>query len=168
MSEERPPISRELKRQIYVEAGHRCAIPTCRSIHIEIHHIIPWEQCKKHEHLNLIALCPNCHSMAEKGEIDRKSLRMYKNNLRLLYDRFTIIEIDLLFELYKISEDKMTQFPWHMELLIKRSIEAGFVEYIRTPKGVSAGGMKLNPDFVKITKSGREYVDSLSEKDVGY
>jgi len=168
MSEERLPIPSELKRQIYVEAGHRCAIPTCRSIHIDIHHIIPWEQCKKHEYPNLIALCPNCHRMAEKEEMDRKSLRMYKNNLRFLYDRFTIFEIDLLFELHKIPDDKLTQIPWHYELMIKRLIEAEFVEYKKMPAGVSAGGMRLNPDFVKIAKLGREYVESLSKDDVGY
>ena len=94
---DRPQIDSELKRKILVEAGHRCAIPTCRSMNVDIHHIIPWEKCKKHEYINLIALCPNCHRIAEKGEIDRKSLRLYKNNLRLLYDKFTLFEIDVLF-----------------------------------------------------------------------
>jgi len=28
--------------------------------------------------------------------------------------------------------------------------------------------MRLNPDFVKIAKLGREYVESLSKDDVGY
>jgi hypothetical protein len=46
-----------------------------------IHHIIPWETCKKHEFPNLIALCPNCHDMAHAGKIDRKALRKYKAEL---------------------------------------------------------------------------------------
>jgi 5-methylcytosine-specific restriction endonuclease McrA len=82
MEEQRPPIPAEIRRKVLVEAGHRCAIPTCRYIQVEIHHIIPWEHCKEHNYENLIALCPNCHARADKGEIDRKSLRLYKDNLR--------------------------------------------------------------------------------------
>lgn len=61
-----------------MEAGHRCAIHTCRHPDVDIHHIVPWEQCRKHEYENLIALCPNCHRRADAGEIDRVSLRVYK------------------------------------------------------------------------------------------
>jgi len=73
-NEERSLIPAELRRRVLVEAGHRCAIPTCRHIDVDVHHIVPYEQCKKHEYENLIALCPNCHRRADRGEIDRKSL----------------------------------------------------------------------------------------------
>ena len=63
--EERPPIPAELRRRVFVEAGHRCAIPTCRHIDIVIHHIIPWAKVNEHVYENLIALCPNCHSRAD-------------------------------------------------------------------------------------------------------
>ena len=37
----RPPIPADLKRRILVEAGHRCAIPQCRSlVGVDIHHIV--------------------------------------------------------------------------------------------------------------------------------
>ena len=65
-------IPNELKRRVLIEAGHRCAISTCRNIQTEIHHIIPWSKCQKHEYENLIALCPNCHVRADKKEIDKK------------------------------------------------------------------------------------------------
>jgi hypothetical protein len=77
----RVTIPGELRRAVIVEAGHRCAIPRCGCTDIDVHHIIPWEICKKHEYVNLIALCPNCHRRAHKGEIDRKSLREYKARL---------------------------------------------------------------------------------------
>jgi len=67
-----------LRRKILAEAGHRCAIHTCRHPDVDIHHIVPWEQCHEHSYNNLIALCPNCHRLAESGKIDRKSLRLYK------------------------------------------------------------------------------------------
>jgi len=77
----RPEIPAELRRAVLVEAGHRCAIPRCGSTQIDIHHITPWEQSNRHEYENLIALCPNCHRRAHNGEIDRKSLRLYKAQL---------------------------------------------------------------------------------------
>jgi hypothetical protein len=45
---------------------------------VDIHHIVPWEKCRKHEFANLVALCPNCHRKVRRGHIDRKSLRQYK------------------------------------------------------------------------------------------
>jgi len=172
---DRDSISADLRRKILVEAGHRCAITTCRSIIVDVHHIIPWEKCKKHEYNNLIALCPNCHRRADKGEIDRKSLRMYKNNLRFLYDKFTTFEIDVLFELNKVPKEQAMQFPSFLILLIKRIVEEGYVEWIKTPPGVSishsgkgANVFKLNPDYLKITDEGREFVKSLNFEDIGY
>jgi hypothetical protein len=168
MPEERSAVPAELKRRVLVEAGHRCAIPTCRSIIVDIHHIIPWEQCKKHEYVNLIALCPNCHRRADSDEIDRKSLKMYKANLRFIYDKFTTFEVDVLFELNKIPPDKMMQFPSYLILLVKRVIETGYVKWIQTPPGVMIGGMKSNPDYLQITEDGRNFIAGLSSENIGY
>lgn len=168
MGGKRTPIPTELKRRIMVEAGHRCAIPTCRSLDIDIHHIIPWEKCNNHEYNNLIALCPNCHRRADEGKIDRKSLRIYKNNLRFLYDKFTVFEIDILFQLSTLPTDQALQFPAYLILLVKRIIEADYVKWIQTPAGVMIGGMKSNPDYLQITPRGKEFVNKLSSSDVGY
>jgi len=89
MDSQRPNIPAEIERCVLVEAGHRCAIPTCRYIEVEIHHIIPWATCQKHEYENLVALCANCHRRADRGEIDRKALRIYKANLRFAHDKFS-------------------------------------------------------------------------------
>ncbi len=78
---DRIAIPAELRRRVLVEAGHRCAIHTCQHPEVDLHHIIPWGQCKEHSYDNLIALCPNCHRRADAGEIDRKALRMYKAQL---------------------------------------------------------------------------------------
>src|ERR1700733_7467071 len=96
------PIPAEVRRRVLVEAGHRCAIPTCRYIEVDIHHIIPWAKCEAHEYDNLIALCPNCHRRADAGEIDRRSLRLYKFNLRFVHDKYSQLEMDLLFDLYSL------------------------------------------------------------------
>ncbi len=75
-----------VRRQVLIEAGHRCAIQTCRSTaDVDIHHIVPWAQSHSHEPDNLIALCPNCHRQADRGDIDRTSLRKYKEICQRLH-----------------------------------------------------------------------------------
>ena len=83
---DRTHIPAELKRRVLVEAGHRCAIHTCKHPAVDVHHIIPWSQSQEHSYENLIALCPNCHRRADSGEIDRQSLLAYKARVRARFD----------------------------------------------------------------------------------
>lgn len=131
----RPDIPAELRRKVLIEAGHRCAIPTCRHMDVEVHHIIPWEKCQKHEYENLIALCPNCHRRAGKKEIDVKSLRIYKGKLRTAHDTFSRFEVDFLFELYNSTNHEL-QFPSFLWLLVKRLIDSAYCERIQSSKGL--------------------------------
>ena len=59
-----------LERQVKIEAGHRCAIPTCKQYPVELAHIIPYSKCKEHKFDNLIALCPNHHWELDHGKLD--------------------------------------------------------------------------------------------------
>ena len=160
---DRSPIPAGLRRRVLVEAGHRCAIPTCRYIDVDVHHIIPWETCKKHEYENLIALCPNCHRRAHKtNEIDRKSLYRYKANLRFTHDKFSQLEVDVLFECARSPGKHVMWAPFN-SLLLKRLVESGYIDYTVTPAGVMIGGMKSNPDYITISAKGIQYVESLGE-----
>ena len=78
----RDAIPADIRREVLVEAGHRCAIPTCKYPRVQLHHIIPWSRVRRHDAENLIALCSNCHDRADTGEIDRKSVQMYKLQLQ--------------------------------------------------------------------------------------
>jgi len=78
MNQRRPKIPADIKREVLVEAGHKCSIHNCEHTATEFHHIVPWSQCKSHQANNIIALCPNCHTRADKGEIDKTALHMYK------------------------------------------------------------------------------------------
>ena len=143
-----------------VEAGHRCAIATCRHIDVDVHHITPWWQCQRHEYENLIALCPNCHRRANQGQIDRKSLHIYKANLRYAHDKFSQFEVDMLFECYNTAGGVL--WPPYLMLLIKRLLDSKYViRHEDTQTNVSARGLKLNPDRLVITGEGRQYVDNL-------
>jgi hypothetical protein len=81
-------VPRARKRMALVEAGHRCAIPTCRHPTTEIAHIVPQSESHDDSFANLIALCPNC----QKKEIDAQSMRMYKRNLEILNSRYSDFE----------------------------------------------------------------------------
>lgn len=90
---DRPAIPRPLERAVRVEAGHRCAIPTCRATSgLQIHHIDDWSKVKEHSFENLVLLCAICHSRATSGEIDRRSVIAYKANLSLLVNRYSDLE----------------------------------------------------------------------------
>ena len=160
----RTHIPEELKRRVLLEAGHRCAIHTCRHIDVEIHHIVPWAQCKEHTYENLIALCPNCHARADKNDIDRKSLRIYKANLRYAHDKFSRLEVDILLKLYKEPENVILGFPPFMIILIDRILEAEYIVVGRLQGQTSVvinGAMDLSPVYLSLTNKGREYIDSL-------
>jgi hypothetical protein len=161
-SSSRPAISALLRRRVLIESGHRCAIPTCRYIEVELHHIIPWETTQSHEYENLIALCPNCHSRADRKEIDRKSLLIYKASLRFTHDKFSQFEVDILFEAAKLASDQALIYPPAMDLLVIRLLEAEFITIVApSGGGVSSMGMSITPRHLQITQKGRAYVASL-------
>jgi hypothetical protein len=60
-------IPRPLRRQALIEAGHRCAIPTCRQYPVEVDHIDDYANVKEHRFENLIVLCRNCHGRKTAG-----------------------------------------------------------------------------------------------------
>src|SRR5690242_20173986 len=75
--ESRPPIPREIKLAIQMEAGDRCAI--CgEASPLEIAHIVPWHRVREHKADNLICLCANCHRRADAGKWSQKKLQLYK------------------------------------------------------------------------------------------
>lgn len=101
-------IPADIKRKIFLEAGFMCAIPTCKHTEVEIHHIVPFEKCNKHEFDNLIALCPNCHGKADKGIIDRKSLLLYKARLQKIFSNdLNELRDEAKWKSKKISEEKV-------------------------------------------------------------
>lgn len=105
---------------------------------------------------------------ADRGEIDRKSQRMYKANLRFAIEKYSQFEIDLLFELFKAEPGRALAFPRYLSLLIKRLLDAGFVGFENSGGLFFMGGMKLNPDYVVITDKGRRFVESVGLEDIGY
>jgi type I restriction enzyme, R subunit len=73
----RPAIPIKVQRAVLLEARHRCAA-CCEPTPLERAHIRPWSKSKDHGAANLIALCANCHSRADKEKWGIDALRQYK------------------------------------------------------------------------------------------
>ena len=162
MPDSRSPIPAEIRRRVLVEAGHRCAIPTCRYIEVDVHHIIPWSDCQAHEYDNLICLCPNCHRRAGKGEIDRKSLRLYKLNLRFTHDKFSQVEVDVLFELGKLQPNQAIVWPPHSLILLKRLLDASFINPLQSETSrFFINEFEVTPYNIFLTNKGRAFINEI-------
>lgn len=159
----RPEIPRKLKRQVLIESGHRCAIPTCRHTTVEIAHIIPYNECKEHKFDNLIALCPNCHSLYDRDErIDRISMLTYKKNLIILNSRYCTFELRLLEEFLNNSEGVIAL--WGREIDIMYLVKDGLIIDDGKRYMNSAG---FPPKGYKLTEKGKTFIQNYqSAKDL--
>lgn len=125
---QRDAVPTEVKRAVLVEAGHRCAIPTCRATTTEIAHIVPWVESQDNSFENLIALCPNCHTrFDQKKEIDRLAVKMYKHNLGILNNRYGEFE-RRLFEVLAKSGERVFVLGAAGDLLVANAVKDGFFE----------------------------------------
>lgn len=158
----RPAIPTELKRRILMEAGYRCAIPTCRFPITENAHIVSWAESQEHSYENLIALCPNCHTLFDSGRIDRAAIVAYKKKLIFLNDVYSRFELDVLDHL---KSHKRALIPG--ELLIKRLIDEGIVAHEEEImiQGFGDGEDILGIFSVVLTDKGRRLLDDWSKVD---
>jgi HNH endonuclease len=167
---DRSAVPAELKRAVLVEAGHRCAIPTCRATTTEIAHIVPWAESQEHSFENLIALCPNCHTrFDQKKEIDRQSVKMYKHNLGILNNRYGEFE-RRLFEILGKTNDRIFVLSMGGDLLVANAVKDGFfidmnVESMNV--NMSDGiGYSRNFSMIltyRVTDAGVEFIKSYSK-----
>ncbi len=156
----RESIPAELKRSVLVEAGHRCAIPTCRHVPVEVAHIIPWAQVKEHRLENLIALCPTCHTRYDNGDIDRKSMRIYKQNLALLHSRYSDIEQRILQVFAENSASNQIWLPGGLDIMVMYLLGDGLLVDTGKNSGVILSGMP-SQKLYQLTDAGRLFVSKL-------
>lgn len=125
---DRNHIPVNIVRAVLVEAGHRCAISTCRATTTEIAHIVPWSDTKDNSFENLIALCPNCHTRYDqKKEIDQKAVQMYKHNLSILNNRYGEIE-RRIFQMVAVSGERMFLLGAGGDFMVANAIADGLFE----------------------------------------
>jgi hypothetical protein len=115
----------------------------------------------------LIALCPNCHRRADRGEIDRRALRLYKYNLRFAHDKFSQLEMDVLFQLSEPDADASFKWLECMLIMLKRLQDAGYIT-VSPPErgGLFVRGVSLTPHDVYITDLGRAFIEQIASGDL--
>jgi hypothetical protein len=124
----RDTVPAKVVRSVLVEAGHRCAIPTCRATTTEIAHIVPWAESQDNSSENLIALCPTCHTRYDqKKEIDRLAMKMYKHNLGILNNRYGDFE-RRLFEVLATTGERVFVLGAAGNLLVANAVKDRFFE----------------------------------------
>jgi len=104
---------------------------------------------------------PKLSSSSGARDIDRKSLRIYKANLRYAHDKFSQLEVDMLFELYRLPAGHGAPWPGYLGLLLKRLFDSGYVTMVAAGASISIGNVKTTPDFLVITPNGQKFIDSL-------
>lgn len=154
--ENRPAIPTKLKRSILIEAGHRCAIPTCRQTPVELAHILPWSKVKEHAYENLIALCPTCHTRFDRGDIDKPSIQQYKANLALINDRYNNFEIRMLENFHHNPGETEVKLPGGMGLMVSYLIKDGLLA--KTEEVAIYFNGVPSHEVYSITDLGREFI----------
>jgi hypothetical protein len=157
-----------------VEAGHRCAIPTCRATSgLEIHHIEDFAKVQTHEFENLILLCAICHSRATKREIDITSMRTYKANLSLIFGRYGDLEHRVLEYFVKHRDATEITVDYSHRLLLEYLIADGMLIHTGQADGAvwlpsdpeaeepGPDDTILGPASWELTADGRELVNRL-------
>jgi hypothetical protein len=158
----------EIRRQVLLESGHVCAIPTCQFPATEFAHIEPYSKIKKHEASNIIALCPNHHHLFDqKKAIDRKAMKAYKLKLQFLNNRYTKYELRLL--------ALLAEKPYVLaagEVQTMGLLKDGLIENAKTFTTQSirvidnrTGQKVFEDEFVvyfaaKLTEKGRKFIDT--------
>jgi hypothetical protein len=174
MPEGREHIPATVTRAVLVEAGHRCAIPTCRQIPVEIAHIVPYAKTKNNSFENLIALCPTCHTRYDGGQIDRQSMRQYKANLSIVSSRYSDLERRVI-EFFVDNPQQETIFlPGGLHLLLGYLVKDGLLEVkakLLLIKGTlqevdpkllpTIGGSIFTNDEYHLTGAGQEFIGHL-------
>jgi HNH endonuclease len=153
----RPALPRPLERQVLVEAGHRCALPTCRSVPVEIAHIHPRAKGGDDTFENLIALCPTCHTRYDNGDIDRLAMGQYKANLTLLNSRYGDLERRVLDYFVQDADGGTNEIslPESLSMLLWHLVADGMLELV-DQGGAAIGGDVLG--IYRLTENGKELV----------
>lgn len=157
----RSPIPESIKREVLIEAGYRCAVPTCRSLLIvDLHHIVDVAQGGRNEPGNLLPLCPTCHALYTRGKIPRDAALAWKSVLVALSQAFDRRAIDDLLFLEEIgiaqrdfvcSGDGVSRFT--------QLYAAGLARY-EYRLGVRGLGMDADSYRVEITAKGQRFLSA--------
>jgi hypothetical protein len=169
----RDDVPNDLERALMMEAGYRCVVPRCRAVApLQIDHIVEYSIVKEHKFDNMIVLCANCHGLKGTGprKIDRKALRGFKANLRILNLRYSAIELRILEYFAHFPRRHLVRLPGGMTVFVLSLVNDGVIRPRRqlddpwSDLHVDENTMELNPypDIYELTRNGRVFVTTWS------
>ena len=131
----------------------------CRHIlTLELHHIVWVKDGGGNDTINLLALCPNCHSLHTAGHVPQEAIRHWKGMLVALNHAFGFRSLDLLLFLRVTpdrklwdSADGVLQFAG----LVAGGLVAITVETVATPWQITQSSHR-----VALTEKGSALVDA--------
>lgn len=151
----RAAVPHEVAVEVLAESGYRCAAPTCRTIlAIDPHHIVELAELDGYVVDNLLALCPTCHSLFQRGVVRRDSLHTWKSVLVSLNKAFDIATVDHLLFLNR-PEAKSLRVSGDGVLQFSRLISAGLATF-----GVAMQNGPLILYWVTLTNKGKSLVEA--------
>lgn len=166
---EREPVSTAVRHLVLTEAGFKCASPVCRHIlTLELHHILWVKDGGPSTVENLLALCPNCHSLHTMGHIPAESIRTWKALLQSLNNP-NRASADLLLVLYKeelelqvVPEQQRIDFSFTGDGLgmLAGLLTSGLVAITHRVNGIGWMGGGMPYFHVALTDAGRELVEA--------
>jgi hypothetical protein len=145
-------VLRARKRMALAEAGHRCAIPTCRHPTTEIAHIVPESQAHDDSFKNLIALCPKCRGK----EIDAQKMSTYKHNLEILNSRYSDFERRVFDQIAETGQRSFVVEPG-LEITLLRAVNDGLLKRVE----LAAVGQRGQPTqyTYEVTDEGLAFIN---------
>ncbi len=166
----RKQIQPNIRQQILIEAGYRCAVPTCRTILvIDLHHIVEVAEGGGNDPSNLLALCPTCHMLYHRGVISRDAIKVWKGMLISLNQGFDKEAKDKLLFLALKNRKRPILFSSDGVLHFTSLIAAGLAECGREHLQLHASGRGADPSKslwpVKLTEKGERIVEAWRKGD---
>lgn len=157
----RKALPQKMKDRILVESGHRCAIPTCRTILTQNAHIYPLHKKQDDSFENLIALCPNCHFRYDvKNDISLEQMRMYKSNLGILNQRYCDFERRIFEYLAETKQLEILLIGLSSEILLRNAVKDGLLVSRPGNNGwIGEAWEKIEMTFYyTLTKRGEDFI----------
>ena len=157
-------VSQATRQIVLMESGYKCANPNCRHIlTLEIHHIKWVRDGGGNKPENLLALCPNCHSLHTQGHIAQEAIRVWKGML-LTLNNPNRESADILIHLHRqgqSSSGRNTRYSGDALLQVAGLLNAGLLEASSSQSSTGAAGAVPQSSFrLVLTEKGLVLVDA--------
>lgn len=149
----------KVQREVYQEAGGRCAVPTCRyPLNLDIAHMYPVSKGGNNDFMNLILLCTNCHERFDDHREHAKGMNgeyllKLKKHLMVLNSRYCPFEIRIL-EFFRKNPDYIDLVEREIDVMYL--VQDELIEVDNKLKFQTQTG--IAPKRYLLTKKGKDFL----------